>query len=164
MNKRIFYGMTIAIFAVLSSFAFAGVESTKSVEVDENGVVAEHAFVAPGDGSSYKAFTLDTLTNTANDTLSLPFTFASRFTYSVHVTLATISGTRALKVYLDEANALSGSTGWVAVDSITSATAIHEYKMDGSEVYGRKHRIRVDGNAGATQSVSYRITANYKRQ
>lgn len=155
-NKLFLAGVLLA----LSILTTAGLMSFKG-SADET-AAAEFEF-APND-NAYKAFTKDTLSNALKDTLSVPYTFASCYTYSVHFTLATVSGTRAMKIYLDEANPLSGVTGWVAVDSITPTATVNEYVMRGPEVYGRKHRLRVSGNTGATQAVSYVATALYKRK
>jgi hypothetical protein len=105
----------------------------------------------------------DTITSTEKDSLYPGFTLTSNWQYSVHVTLTTLSGTRAMKIYLDESNVKAGNTDWVAVDSITPTATINQYVMDGAQVYGRRQRIRVSGNTGSTQSVKYDVSAIYKR-
>ena len=105
----------------------------------------------------------DTITNTEIDTLYPGFILTSPWQYSVHVTLAAVSGTRAMKIYLDESNAKTGNTDWIAVDSLTPTTPINTYLMKGANVWGRRQRIRVKGNAGSTQVVKYAVQAVYKR-
>lgn len=156
-NKLFLIGGLMFLIALAMSLAlmsFKGSDEPKAFEFE----------FAPPD-NAYKAYPADTLSNALKDTLVLPYTFASRYTYSVHFTLAAISGTRAMKIYLDESNTLStlsSSTGWVAVDSLTPTAAVNEYVMRGPQVYGRKLRLRVSGNTGATQAVRYTATALFK--
>lgn len=115
-----------------------------------NGIAFEYA---PASGAIAKVWTLDTITNAENDTLTLNYILASPYSYSYQIKLANISGTRDIKFYLEQTNA-TGSTRWMKVDSaVTTGSTVNAYLMEGANTWGNKHRIIVDGTG--TQVVSY---------
>jgi hypothetical protein len=103
----------------------------------------------------------DTITNAANDTLLLPVTFYSRFTYLAQIGRTNISGTTNVKLYLQQANTTSGNTDWVTVDS-TTTTGASIGVLDGDEALGIRYRFIVDGTG--TQSTRYFFNVTMKRK
>jgi hypothetical protein len=105
-------------------------------------------------------FTLDTITNAANDTLLLPATdVQSNYEWSYFITRTSISGTANIAVSVQASGVRSGNTDWVQV-GVTSATTATNEMVSGTSFHGRRHRIIVDGTG--TQSTSYKITAVLK--
>lgn len=106
-------------------------------------------------------YRVDTITNAEKDTLLLPATFLSRFSYLITVYRTSLSGTHNVKIYLDESNATAATDNnhWRTIDSTSTTTATLGV-LDGDEVYGRRHRIRVSGTG--TQSSAYTIRSTYK--
>lgn len=163
-SKYLIWGLLAVMFGASLSYAFKGDETPRMAEFvgNEGG-----EFYAIGGLSAY-SFTRDSISNTANDTTVIPGRFASDFTYRIAIQLANGTGTRALKIYLDDYNGGQSNnagiyaTGWTVRDSIASAVLNNEYAFIGQHVYGLKHRIRVDGNTGATQKTYFRINAQYK--
>lgn len=101
----------------------------------------------------------DTITNAEKDTLLLPYTLLSRFTYLFSVERTQLSGTANVKVYLDESNAQTGNTTWRTIDSTATTTATLAF-FDGDEVYGRRLRLRISGTG--TQSSTYKLRGTLK--
>lgn len=171
MSKKVIFPLLL-VLAIGALFAFKGDFKTQAETARAEWQAAAEAqgmeFYGDDWGSddkfAIKPFTKDTLTNALKDTLTIPIALVSAYSYSVHLTLISLSGTRAMKVYLDESNTLAtGTADWIAVDSITPTAPINQYLMKGQNVWGRRQRLRVSGNTGATQSQAYTITAAYKR-
>lgn len=95
----------------------------------------------------------DTITNTEIDTVSVPASFLSDYRFQIQAVTAQISGTRNLKIYLDESNLTSGTTDWRLIDS-TSTTTTNVVAIRQAQSYGLRYRVRVKGVTG-TMSVRY---------
>lgn len=107
------------------------------------------------------AWTADTITNTENDTLALPVNLLSDYQYNYTLVKTNLSGTTALKLYLQESNLTSGTTDWITVDSsVTTTTTLGRIKN--TDTYGVRHRLIVDGSG--TQSSKYWLYAKLKKQ
>jgi ribosome modulation factor len=102
----------------------------------------------------------DTITNAANDTLTLPWTLLSNYAISYHVVRANISGTTSLKVYVQASGLRSGTTDWATIDSTSSTGATNAVIML-PHLYGQRQRLIVDG--AGTQSSSHSISAVLKK-
>lgn len=147
----------LLVFAVGAFVAFDKPYTDFQTSVVEDGV----ASFAPSSGAVVKSWTLDTITNAENDTLTLGEVLASPYQYSYQIRLANISGTRSIKFYLEQTSG-TGSTRWMKVDSaVTSGSTINDYLMKNAETWGNKHRIIVDGTG--TQSVSYKVDGWLKK-
>lgn len=142
-------GLFIALVAGL--FFFAG--------KPEAGQRAEQ-FAAPN--VLPKTWTLDTIANAANDTLTVPFTLQSRYTGALQITRTNISGTTNLAVSIQASvvGATSTDVTWVTVATTAATTATAEL-LTLAETYGQRYRIIVDGTG--TQSSSYRLSWLSKR-
>lgn len=116
-----------------------------------------------GSNMSYSGTMIDTISNTEIDTISPGFLLTSPWQYSIHLRLTHISGTRAMKIYLQESNVVSGNTDWFSTDSITPTTAVNTYMLKGTNVWGRRQRLYIRGNTGATQVERYSVDMLYKR-
>lgn len=143
-NLKTYVGMLA--FAVLATLAFS--------------------FAAPPTSANklmIRTYTADTITDTENDTLIVIPQILSLYTYNAHFTVARLSGTGALKVYVQQSNVTSGTTDWVSIDSITATSAAAAtYIADGTEFLGRRCRFIVDG--GATQSTRYTLSYTFKKK
>lgn len=146
-----------ACAALFSAFA-APERMGRTVEmIDENG---NTTFLAAGAAKTLaKTYTLDTLTNAANDTLSVPWILESPYQYCYQFKVTNISGTTSIKVYLEQRN-YTASTEWTKVDSVSLAADPGSGIMKGANTWGLGHRLIVDG--AGTQSTSYRASALLK--
>ncbi len=153
------FALAFLAFAGMAAYSPSIPMETIAVESETgNGLSYEYA---PVTGVIAKPYTKDTITNAANDTLSLNYILASPYQYSYQIRLTNISGTRSIKFYLEQISA-TGSTRWMKVDSaITSGSTINDYLMKGANTWGNKHRIIVDG--AGTQSTAYQVDAWLKK-
>lgn len=114
------------------------------------------------------SWSLDTISNTANDTLTISDIQNSNWQYNFTAACTEISGTTDLIFILQESNETSG-TNWYELERDTiGATGISRLhgssNSDGiGHVKGRRLRIIVDGDAGATQSTSYNADLTLKK-
>ena len=121
---------------------------------------SEHAAAAPPPRLYSYEFSLDTIANAANDTLSLPASdVQSNYEWAYFITRTSISGTANIAVTVQASGVRSGNTDWVNVGTTSATTASNEI-ISGTSFHGRRHRIIVDGTG--TQSTSYKITAVLK--
>ncbi len=105
----------------------------------------------------------DTITNTESNTLTVPFSLVSAYQFDIRTILTNVSGTRSIKINLDESGSASGSD-WLSIDSVTvTGSSIAPARFTGATMYGRRHRIRLAGTTG-TMVVKYTTIANYKRR
>lgn len=109
-----------------------------------------------------KTWAKDTITNAANDTLTLPWTLQSRYTGALQITRTSISGTINLSVVIQASvtGASSADVTWVTVATSSGTGATNEI-LTLAETYGQRYRIIVDGTG--TQSSSYRLSWLSKR-
>lgn len=82
--------------------------------------------------------------------------------YDVRTILTNVSGTRSVKINLDESGSASGSD-WLSIDSVTVTGTSIAAPFTNSTTYGRRHCIRLSGTTG-TMVVKYKVIANYKRR
>lgn len=131
-------------------------------------VVAAFVAMAFGSESSYKVGeyyryvpSADTITNAEKDTLLLPVTMYSQYTYCIQGVRTSLSGTHNVKFVLQQSNTTSGNTDWVGVDS-TSTTSATIGLLQGQELYGIRYRILVNGSG--TQSSRYALNCTFKKK
>jgi hypothetical protein len=143
---------------VAFSVAFAAITAT-AFKGETRAEMA--AFAAPSAPRLYSyEFSLDTITNAANDTLALPATdVQSNYEWAYFITRTSISGTANIAVAVQASGVRSGNTDWTQV-GVTSATTATNEVVGSTTFHGRRHRIIVDGTG--TQSTSYKITAVLK--
>lgn len=160
-----------SLFAVLALFLAIAFGPAAYSPTKVTGSVEDYPGAMEFDGPSLdaenpsKTYNLDTLGNTDDIVIDVPTTFISRHIASFHLTLRHLSGTRAMKVYLEEANKYSavGSTaGWVKVDSLAPTATVNEYLIRRDETYGTRQRIRIKGNASTTQQEEFLLTSRHK--
>jgi hypothetical protein len=122
------------------------------------------------------AYTKDTITNAANDTLYLPSRLRpvnSDFLIAVAINRTSISGTANVAVKVEESvYPYTGSTpptrGWVTSlntansSAATAATTATEETLRIPNAFGRSYRIIVDGTG--TQSTSYDVRLLMKKK
>lgn len=104
-------------------------------------------------------FDLDTITNAANDTLSVPYNLFSEFSGTFNIVRTNISGTTNIAVTLQSSAVTSGSD-WCDVASTSATTATPE-AITVSSMPGVRYRLIVDGTG--TQSSSYYINGSLKK-
>ena len=155
-NALYFIGAALLAFLLAMSLSsFDGSEAERPTAQTES----KADMYAPSKTATY-TWTLDTITNAANDTLTLPFgNVLSNYEWAYFVTRTNISGTTNIAVAVQASGRQSGDTDWTQV-GVTSATTATNEIISGTSFHGLRHRIIVDGTG--TQSSSYRITAVMK--
>jgi hypothetical protein len=104
----------------------------------------------------------DTITNTEADTILIPVSFASPFTYSWYFQGTSLSGTMNIACVVQESNQTSPSaTDWVTLASTTVNAGAPIGRQVASMVYGARQRVIITGTG--TQSTRYRFNARYKK-
>jgi len=158
--KNKFIAPVLACLAVLLVAAFSAFRADNSEAVRE--MVAENGTFGIADNFSTRTWN-DTITNTESNTLTVPFALVSAWQYDVRTILTNVSGTRSVKINLDESGSAAGSD-WLSIDSVTvTGTSTGPTRLAGGTLYGRRHRIRLTGTTG-TMVVKYTVIANYKKR
>lgn len=154
--KNKYFAPLLAVLALcaVALFAFRAPEYRETA--------AENGTLGVSDNFSSRTWN-DTITNTESNTLTVPFALVSRYQYDIRTILTNVSGTRSIKINLDESGSATGSD-WLSIDSVTvTGSSIAPARFVGTAQYGRRHRIRLAGTTG-TMVVKYTTIANYKRQ
>lgn len=140
----------LLIFAFVSAFAALAFFAPGPAEED----VASKVYL--------RSWTGDTITNAANDTLSLPVTLSSLWTYNYVLNATQASGTTSIICIVQENNATSGSIWYESArDTLTGAGTIRVNSTDiGTYVLGSRQRVILDGSG--TQVSPYSVTATFK--
>lgn len=158
MKHYIFFAL-LAFFAAglaISWKAPAAADAPEVVYVGEDGAQYEPT----ASGIVRYTFTLDTITDAENDTLSFPYNVFSSYSSLYQITRTNISGTTNVAVTLQQSAVTSGNTDWVTVATTSATTATNE-ALTLNPTYGVRYRLIVDGSG--TQNTSYRITAVLKK-
>jgi hypothetical protein len=100
-----------------------------------------------------------TITNAGKDTITQANLLSSKWTGSIQAWATTASGTRNVKVYIDETNTRAGGN-WITVDSIALTSSVATARKV-VETYGLLHRFRLSGTG--TQSSSVTVQPVYKK-
>ena len=131
----------IAFAGMLSSFDYLMPKKSVCIETDANDV--EHVNEIFAGMPQQKTFSLDTLTGTSTNTVSVPWTMASNYQYSYYFKLRKVTGPTNTKVVLDAATA-SASSLWHPIDSFTvgGADSLKMHFIFRGTAYDAKHRIR----------------------
>lgn len=109
-----------------------------------------------------RSWTGDTITNAANDTLSLPVTLSSLWTYNYVLNATQASGTTSIIMIVQENNATTGSIWYESGrDTLAGAGTIRVNTTDiSTHVLGSRQRVILDGSG--TQVSPYSVTATFK--
>lgn len=150
----------LAGFAMLATFAAALMfaESTRKSEL----------YNTPPAVSNYytREFTADTITNAENDTISIPAQFLDAWVPNVFLETTQLSGTQAINLIIQENSKLTGTTGWVSVDTVALSGSSDadrlSYPAAPYWVRGLRMRVIIDGSG--TQSTRYTGRVVAKRQ
>lgn len=143
MKKYLLYAV-IGILSVAAGSSFLG---TGSIGLD-----ARDAYLYP--------VSADTLTNTEKDTVTLPAKFKTNYIFMASCLTNKLSGTQTVKMYLDEINTLTGTTGWRVIDSVSTADGT-TVAIRQSALYGLRYRLRMSSTA-TTGVVRYVINVTAK--
>lgn len=187
MKNKILFGVIAVVFMAAVALSF---KSSDAVTLDEAGLLNKENVVASfqedagvrtvfADGSEFLAgndrtfyeytWALDTITNAANDTLTLPSSLAisvmySDFEYSYSIVRTSISGTINLALKIEQSNYANntapGNTAWASLATGSGTGATVEY-LNG-DCTAMRLRYIVDGTG--TQSSSYRLRAIFKKK
>jgi hypothetical protein len=131
-------------------------------------ILAGLAFSASNEDQStpnlYRRAWSGTITNAGNDTLTVPVTLSSLWTYNYVVDAASTSGTRLIVTILQESNANTGNI-WYEVerDTVSAGTRLkrlHGLNV-GQYVKGQRQRLILDGVG--TQVSPYTATLTAKK-
>ena len=103
-----------------------------------------------------------TITNAGNDTLSIPVTLSSLWTYNYVLNATQTSGTTSIIAIVQENNSTSGSVWYEETrDTLTGAGTIRvKQNEDIPLVLGSRQRLILDG--GGTQVSPYTVTGTFK--
>ena len=154
-NKLLFALLAlIASIAVFSAFDRPEAQST----AESQSIVYDAGSVKP---YYHKEYSLDTITNAANDTLTLPVTLYSPFEGVFQIVRTSISGTANVALKVEQSNTLTGNTDWVSV-STGSGTGATTEALQLTSMNGLRYRVIIDGTG--TQSTSYRCHVTLKRK
>jgi len=150
----------LAFFAavlVVACFGIALVGDTPAATADEVGaeMVAGRAYYYP---SAYST-TSDTITDAENDTLTVPANLISPWGVKLSADVANLSGTTAMKIYIQGSTDLTTAKDWYTIDSVTVSGA-GVYSWEDDRVNDVAHRFIIDGSG--TQSSTYDVRAVYK--
>lgn len=150
MKVKFLFGIIAALLLIWVASAF-NPKKVETVTDDQGNLLTltdygEAAF-GPNAGDFYnKAFPLDTINDAEIDYKTLP-NFLSNFQMCVTLEApAAVSGTRSLKLVLEEANRLTG-TYWRAIDSLTLMSGYGLITLRKSVAECPRYRIRVSGAA-----------------
>ena len=149
MKKILFIGL--AVIAMAMAFTMTG-------DNYEAPAAPAYFFYEPTDGS---------ITNTAIDTLLVPYGFWSHHNYSLTVDVTNSSGTTDIIAIIQERSGQNTGT-WFEVDRDTIAatgqlkfpSANNVEVVDKDKVQGRRQRLILDG--GGTHVSTYSVQANYR--
>lgn len=156
--KKALYFFGAAVLAFVGALSLSSFDGSEAERLPARAEGVENVY-ATSKTATY-TWTLDTLTNAANDTLTLPFgNVLSNYEWAYFVTRTNISGTTNLAVSVQASGVKTGDTDWTQV-GVTSATTATNEIVSGTSFHGLRHRVIVDGTG--TQSSSYRITAVLK--
>lgn len=186
MKKYLLYFLPVALLALLT-LAF---KPSGTVSLDEAGLVSTENVLAQfpeetgvrtvfKDGAEYFAandrtfyeytWALDTITNAANDTLTIPSSVAasvmySDFEYQYSIIRTSLSGTINLALKIEQSNYSSntspGNSSWATLASGIGTGATVEYLT--GDCTAMRLRYIVDGTG--TQSSSYRLRVILKKK
>lgn len=156
MKNKLLFALIGLIAAVSVFSAFDRPEATTTAENQH--VVFDAGTVKP---YYHKEYSLDTLTNAANDTLTLPVTLLSPFEGVFQIVRTSISGTANVALKVEQSNTLTGNTDWVSV-STGSGTGATTEALQLTSMNGLRYRVILDGTG--TQSTSYRCHVTLKRK
>jgi len=164
MKVKFLFGIIGALLLIWVASAF----NPKKVETvwDDQGNVltltdyGEAAF-GPNAGDIYtKVFPLDTINDAEIDYKTLP-NFLSNFQMCATLEApAAVSGTRSLKLVIEEANRLTG-TYWRAIDSLTLTTGYGLLTLRKSTAECPRYRFRVNGSG--TEVAPYTVILTAKK-
>lgn len=157
MQNPILFALLFAV-ALIVGFAFTSSENSSTT-----------ASTIYRYGYNESTSLVDTITDTEIDTFTLATRLYSNWDYNWTVRTSSLSGTRALVVYLDESNDNSGNNDWLTVDSLVISASVGTARMAlkssytalDARVAGVRQRIRTKGSG--TQSTKYWIQATFKK-
>lgn len=155
LNSGILTGFVL--FAVIIAASAFG--PTEKTVIDDHGNELKLTNFGPSAGAYYHVnFPLDTINDAEVDYKTLP-NFLSNF--QICTTLeapAAVSGTRSLKLVVEENNDVSGAF-WRPIDSLTLTTGYGLLTLRKSITECPRYRIRVNGSGTEVAPYTVRLTA-----
>jgi hypothetical protein len=149
---KYFVGLVIICAALL----FA--ETTKNSEVYNT---------PPAVSNTYRyEFTADTITNAENDTINMTVQFLDAWVPNVFLETTQLSGTQAINLIIQENSKLTGTTGWISVDTValSGSSDLDRLSYPSAPYWVRGQRMRVIIDGSGTQSTRYTGRVIAKRQ
>lgn len=138
-------------------YLFFAIATLLAVATGSSFLGTEHIGLDARDAYIYPAVT-DTLTNTEKDTITLPAKFKTNYILMASCPTTKLSGTQTVKMYLDEINTLTGTTGWRVIDSVTTADGT-TVAIRQSNLYGLRYRLRMSSTATGVVRYTVNVTA-----
>lgn len=122
---------------------------------------------APAVSNTYTyEFTADTITNAENDTINMSVQLLDAWVPVAFLETTQLSGTQAINLIIQENSKLTGTTGWISVDTVALSGSSDldrlSYPAAPYWVRGKRMRIIIDGSG--TQSTRYTGRVIAKRE
>lgn len=156
MRNYIFYSALLLLVGFMS-FNWKSAAEKRGLEYTGQGAEVYEDFAG---GVTRYTFTADTITDTENDTLTLPYNVFSSYSSLYQFTRTNLSGTTDVTVTVEQSALVSGSD-WVVVATSSGSGATNEGLVI-NPTAGLRYRVILDGDG--TQSTRYTCEAVLKKQ
>lgn len=152
--KTLKYFAGLVILCAVLLFA----ESTRNSELYNNPPAVSNYYT--------REFTADTITNAENDTINMPAQFLDAWVPNAFLETTQLSGTQAINLIIQENSKLTGTTGWVSVDTValSGSSDVDRLSYPAAPYWVRGLRMRIIIDGSGTQSTRYTGRVIAKRQ
>lgn len=131
------------------------------------GIVMSVKYNAPEPGALIYVYSVtDTITDTENDTISLPDRLVSKWSGGWFLETTQLSGTQEIRLASHENAKATGTSGWYVQGTTVDLTGSSDVdRLVYDPIHGQRARAIIDGgqDGAATQSTKYTITFIGKR-
>jgi len=150
-HLKYFAGLVIICAALL----FA--ETTKNSQAD---------YYAATSNTYRFEFTADTITNAENDTINMSVQFLDAWVPVAFLETTQLSGTQAINLIIQENSRLTGTTGWISVDTValSGSSDLDRLSYPAAPYWVRGQRMRIIIDGSGTQSTRYTGRVIAKRE
>lgn len=148
MKNKTFYSLA-GIFGLLLAVLLVTAAKSPVIENDLAGA------------NIYTYSVTDTITDTENDTITVPVKLTSQWSGGWFMEITQLTGTGEVSVVANEHGRASGTTGWYVQTTdmdLTGSSDVDRLVYD--KIHGQRARAIVDGgqDGSATQSTRYTLT------
>ena len=121
----------------------------------------------PAVSNTYRyEFTADTITNAENDTINMSVQFLDAWVPNAFLETTQLSGTQAINLIIQENSKLTGTTGWISVDTValSGSSDLDRLSYPSAPYWVRGQRMRIIIDGSGTQSTRYTGRVIAKRE